>query len=172
VEAEEGEGKCFTLPELKMPEAWVHAEVPLRPNGRCQVKPAPEDEGGEVPDLEAKRAVFFAPFTSKDAASDHDPSKVKPGCRSIAEDLEASSGKALWVLRALGSSGSGGSNLCMARSLKWPGAVSIAAGFNAPQLGYVNEHCVCQGWFCLLIWGAVLVLSYTLLLSLFECLDA
>jgi hypothetical protein len=36
-EEDEENPKCFSLPELKLPEAWVHAEVDIRPSGRCQV---------------------------------------------------------------------------------------------------------------------------------------
>ncbi len=37
VDADEDDAKTFTLPELRAPEAWLHAEIDIRPNGRCQV---------------------------------------------------------------------------------------------------------------------------------------
>ena len=78
------------MEELKTPETWVHAEVDIRANGRCQVKEAPpeDDEGGGEgggATLSDKSASFFKPFGAQDAPPDHDVSSCKPLLRSIAE---------------------------------------------------------------------------------------
>ena len=37
--------KFFSVAEMKMPENWIHAEVNIRANGRCQVQV--DDESAE-----------------------------------------------------------------------------------------------------------------------------
>jgi radial spoke head protein 4A len=133
VEADEDEGKTFTLPELRAPEAWLHAEIDIRPNGRCQVMAAPEEEESAGVDLEAAKAKFYAPFTAKDAPLDTDAKGCKPAARSIAEDTDAH-GKSEWALRATpgGAAIAPAAALVIAKSLKWPGAIAVAAGFGTP----------------------------------------
>jgi radial spoke head protein 4A len=125
VEEEDEESlKTFTLAELKMPEAWVHSEIDIKSNGRCQLKPVPEDEEPEELDLEGKRLVFFAPPTNK---NDADVKDYKPVLRSIGEDVDENN-KAEWVLRTTPSAAAAGrSAIVIAKSLKWPGAVSVAS---------------------------------------------
>jgi len=136
-EEDEENPKCFALPELKLPEAWVHAEVDIRPSGRCQVKPVPEEEepdpAASTPD--ALRDAFFAgPAAGLDGAPDPDPGLSKGLCRSIADDVDGT-GKALWAVRAApsGAAETPSASLCFAKSLKWPGAVTVASGFGAPS---------------------------------------
>ena len=132
VEDDEENPKVFEVAELKLQEAWVHAEVGLRPSGRCQVKPPPEEEEGEAPDLEAKRLAFFAAFGAKDGPADADPAQSGRVCASIAED-SLGPGRAAWVVRAVpGPAAAGPAAFAFAKSLKWPGAVAVAAGFHAP----------------------------------------
>jgi len=137
-EEDEEAPKQLAVAELRLPETWVHAEVDLRPSGRCQVKPAPEDDegGGDESDLAAKRDAFFAKWSAKDAPPDADPSLSRGLCRPISEDADASTGgRATWVVRgcAQGAAATPSANgVCFAKSLKWPGATCVAGGFHAP----------------------------------------
>jgi len=97
--------------ELNELSTWVHAEIDIMPHGRCQAMPEKdeEEEGGEEEPVEY-------------------PEPKEP-CGEIAEDVVEETGKALWILRTCpGGAGVGPKSLVYAKSLKWPGAVSVAAG--------------------------------------------
>jgi radial spoke head protein 4/6 len=129
-EEDEETMKTFTLAELKLPEAWVHAEIDIKSNGRCQIKPPPEEEEAEEKDLEAKRLEFFS---KKPLELEPDVKDYKPVLRSIAEDVD-SNGKSEWVVRTTPNAAASTHNTnVVAKSLKWPGAVSIASGFQAAR---------------------------------------
>ena len=90
---------------------WVHAEVDIASNGRCQALPEKdEDEEGEAEPAEEQP-------------------DLKDVCGEIADDVVEESEKALWILRSCpGGAGASPDGLVYARSLKWPGAVSVASG--------------------------------------------
>jgi len=144
-EEDEESAKYFTATELKMPETWVHTEVDIRGNGRCQVKPTPDEDedggGAGGGDLDEKKAKFFAAFGAGDALPDFDSSVLKPAARSIAEDVDRSTGKAQWAIRVCPSGAAVTPNaFAVARSLKWPGAVTVAAGFQSPATPSVKHR--------------------------------
>jgi radial spoke head protein 4A len=144
-EEDEESAKYFTSTELKLLESWVHTECDLRANGRCQVKPAPEDDedggGGDAAELDDKKAKFFAAFGAADAPQDSDASALKPPCRPIADDVDSSTGKGQWAVRVCPSGpGTTLNAFAVARSLKWPGAVTVAAGYQSPATPGVKHR--------------------------------
>lgn len=90
---------------------WVHAEVDIASNGRCQALPEKdEDEEGEAEPAEEQP-------------------ELKEVCGDISEDVVEETEKALWILRSCpGGAGASPDGLVYARSLKWPGAVAVASG--------------------------------------------
>lgn len=102
--------EAIGLSELEDMGTWVHAEVDICPNGRCQLVPVKEDENGD-------------PIEPEDPQPD-----LKEVLASISEDVASEeSGKPLWVVRAApGGAGKLATSCVMARSLKWPGAVAVA----------------------------------------------
>lgn len=106
----EEQPEAITLAELEDMGTWVHSEVDICPNGRCQLVPVKEDENGD-------------PIEPEDPQPE-----LKEVLRSIGEDLVSEeSGKVQWVLRAApGGAGKLGSSCVVARSLQWPGFSSVA----------------------------------------------
>lgn len=88
--------------ELKEPDAWKHHEVELNKIGRVLAMPEQTDESGE-------------PITPEE------PVDVNPPLDAIKSEQ--------WTFRvAPGGAGTTGNSVVVGRSLKWPGAVAIAAG--------------------------------------------
>jgi len=111
VDEEEAAGLSFSLDDLKDQSTWIHAELDINAVGRTQKTPLPLNEEGEPIEPEEEDAEPLAPL------------------RSIGEDTVGESEKPLWVLRTC-PSGAGQSphSLVFAKSLKWPGAFSVASG--------------------------------------------
>ena len=103
------EGFTKSLDDLKDMGTWVHAELDINAVGRTQKTPLPKDENGEEIEPEEPDEAPKAPLGS------------------ISEDLAEE--KPTWVLRTCPSgAGLSANSVVVAKSLKWPGAVSVAAG--------------------------------------------
>lgn len=88
--------------ELKEPDAWVHHEVELNVLGRVSAMPEQLDEAGEPIEVE-------------------DPAEVTPPLKAVDADA--------WAFRTgPGGAGESASSVVVAKSLRWPGAVAVAAG--------------------------------------------
>merc|ERR1719424_2350019 len=102
---EEAKLEVFNADKVTDKMNWVHAEVGVRTNGRCQSLPKPEDE-----DEEGEGAA---------AAADDTPPEPEPipPLRSIADDPKIGPCES-WTFRA-GSAPS--APVMVAKSVKWPG---------------------------------------------------
>ena len=104
-----------SLDELKDISAWVHHEVPINVNGRCNQPPSDEarqegeDVAEELPDL--------------------------PLLSSISED-EVTDGPAWDVSISPNGPGMSADSIVIVKSLKWPGAFAAAFGNK-----YINIYC-------------------------------
>ncbi len=88
--------------ELKEPDAWKHHEVELNKIGRVLAMPEQTDENGEpiVPE---------------------EPVEANPPLDAVKPEQ--------WTFRICpGGAGASGNSVAVARSLRWPGAVAVAAG--------------------------------------------
>jgi radial spoke head protein 4A len=87
--------------DLKDPEGWKHHEVELNKLGRITAMPEQLDENGEP-------------------IAEEEPVEVNPPLDTIKPEN--------WTFRVCpGGSGTAGTSVVVARSLLWPGAVSVAA---------------------------------------------
>jgi len=88
--------------ELKEPDAWVHHEIELNILGRVTAMPEQLDDNGEP--IEAE-----------------EPAEVTPALKAIEADS--------WSIRICpGGAGESAAAAVAAKSLKWPGAIAVAAG--------------------------------------------
>lgn len=118
-EAEEGATK--SVEELQEMGAWVHAELDINAAGRTQKTPLPAGEDGE-------------PVDDPEASDEPPDEPPKPPLEPIAGDVGPDE-KPLWVLRACpGGVLQSASSVVVAKSLKWPGAVAVAAGSKVVNL--------------------------------------
>jgi radial spoke head protein 4A len=103
------DGFTKSVDDLKDMGTWVHAELDINTVGRTQKTPLPVGDDGEPIEPDEPDEAPKAPLGS------------------IAEDVEGD--KPLWVLRSCpGAAGISTFSVVAAKSLKWPGAVSVAAG--------------------------------------------
>ncbi|KAH8049664.1 hypothetical protein JL721_8527 [Aureococcus anophagefferens] len=93
--------------DLKDASNWVHHEVPINVNGRCNQPPANEEE--------------------EDGAEPSDELPDLPLLGAIAED-EITDGPAWSISVCPGGTGESPDSVVIAKSLKWPGAVAAAFG--------------------------------------------
>lgn len=88
--------------ELKEPDAWVHHEIELNTIGRVTAMPEQLDENGDPIEVE-------------------DPPEITPPLKAIEADQ--------WSIRiSPGGAGESAAAAVVAKSLRWPGAVAVAAG--------------------------------------------
>lgn len=91
-----------TADDLKDPETWKHHEVELNKLGRVLVLPEQTDESGEPIVVD-------------------EPVEANPALDTVKPEQ--------WTFRVCpGGAGAGGNSAVVARSLRWPGAVAVAAG--------------------------------------------
>jgi radial spoke head protein 4A len=100
--------------ELKELDAWVHHEIELNAIGRATAMPEQQDENG-------------------DPIEPEEPVDVTPPLKALDEDA--------WAFRlSPGGSGEHAGSAVVVKSLKWPGAIAVAAGRRFLNI-YVGDGC-------------------------------